>query len=147
MPQNLICEKSTLVQVMAWCRQASSHYLSQCWPRSMSPCGVTRPQWVKIHYEWLHQQTLLQHHVNSQINATPKFLSVHVIVSHCFLSLYLKRIHGMYTKAMATLLTLSVNRALLFFKIDYIVCLVCFKHKCSNCALHFQLPVFMWEKN
>ena len=25
--------------VMAWCRQATSHYLSQCWPRSMSPYG------------------------------------------------------------------------------------------------------------
>ena len=31
---------------MAWCRQATSHYLSQCWPRSVSPYGVTRPQWV-----------------------------------------------------------------------------------------------------
>ena len=39
-------DNSTLVQVMAWCRQATSHYLSQCWPRSMSPYGVTRPQWV-----------------------------------------------------------------------------------------------------
>ena len=39
-------DKSTLVQVMAWCRQATSHYLNQCWPRSL-PCGVTRPQWVK----------------------------------------------------------------------------------------------------
>ena len=38
--------KSTLVQVMAWCHQATSHYLSQCWPRSLSPYGVTRPQWV-----------------------------------------------------------------------------------------------------
>ena len=38
---------STLVQVMAWCRQATSRYLSQCWPRSLSPYGVTRPQWVK----------------------------------------------------------------------------------------------------
>ena len=38
--------KSTLVQVMAWCRQATSHYLSQCWPRSLWPYGVTRPQWV-----------------------------------------------------------------------------------------------------
>ena len=38
-------EKSTLVQVMAWCRQATSHYLSQCWPRSLSAYGVTRPQW------------------------------------------------------------------------------------------------------
>ena len=46
--------KSTLVQVMAGCRQAPSHYLSQCWPRSLSPYGVTRPQWVKtwllLHY-------------------------------------------------------------------------------------------------
>ena len=40
-------DKSTLVQVMVWCRQATSHYLSQCWPRSLSPYGVTRPQWVK----------------------------------------------------------------------------------------------------
>ena len=40
-------DQSTLVQVMAWCRQAPSHYLSQCWPRSLLPYGVTRPQWVK----------------------------------------------------------------------------------------------------
>ena len=40
-------DKSTLVQVMAWCHQATSHYLSQCWPRSLSPYGITRPQWVK----------------------------------------------------------------------------------------------------
>ena len=42
-----VTDKSTLFQVMAWCRQATSHYLNQCWPRSMSPYGVTRPQWVK----------------------------------------------------------------------------------------------------
>ena len=30
-------------QVMAWCRQATSHYLSQCWPSFLSPYGVTRP--------------------------------------------------------------------------------------------------------
>ena len=47
MPQDTTDDKSTLVQVMAWCRQATSHYLSQCWPRSMSPNGVTMPQWVK----------------------------------------------------------------------------------------------------
>ena len=43
---NLSDDKSTLVQVMAWCRQATSHYLDQCWPRSPTPYGVTRPQWV-----------------------------------------------------------------------------------------------------
>ena len=31
---------------LAWCRQATSHYLGQCWPRSFSPYGVNRPQWV-----------------------------------------------------------------------------------------------------
>ena len=41
-------DQSTLVQVMAWCRQATSHYLSQCWPRSLPPYGVTRPQWVNL---------------------------------------------------------------------------------------------------
>ena len=46
MPLDLTDDKSTLVQVMAWCRWATSHYLSQCWPRSLSPYGVTRPQWV-----------------------------------------------------------------------------------------------------
>ena len=46
MSLDLIDDKSTLVQVMAWCRQAAIHYLIQCWPRSMSPYGVTRPQSV-----------------------------------------------------------------------------------------------------
>ena len=47
MSLDLTLDKSALVQVMAWCRQATSHYLSQCWPRYMSPYGVTRSQWVK----------------------------------------------------------------------------------------------------
>ena len=46
MPLNFTADQSTLVKVMAWCRQASSHYLSQCWSRSQSPYGVTRPQLV-----------------------------------------------------------------------------------------------------
>ena len=37
---------SILVQVMAWCHQATSHYLSQYWPRSLSPYDVTKPQYV-----------------------------------------------------------------------------------------------------
>ena len=36
MAQNLTEDNSTLVQVMAWCHQTTSHYLSQCWPRCMS---------------------------------------------------------------------------------------------------------------
>ena len=55
MSLDFINDQSTLVQVMVWCRQATSHYLSQCWPRSMSPYNVTRPQWVKILLETLRK--------------------------------------------------------------------------------------------
>ena len=40
------CFKSTLVKVMAWCHKATSHYLNQCWPRSLMPYGITIPQWI-----------------------------------------------------------------------------------------------------
>ena len=46
MPQNLIYDKSTLVHEMAWCCQATSHYLSQCLPKYMSPYSITRPQGI-----------------------------------------------------------------------------------------------------
>ena len=41
-------DKSTLVQVMAWCHQATSQNPSLCWLRFMSPYGVTRQQWDQI---------------------------------------------------------------------------------------------------
>ena len=48
MPLDSTDDKSTLVQVMAWCCQATCHYLNQCWPRSLTPYGITRPQWVNF---------------------------------------------------------------------------------------------------
>ena len=41
--QNLTNENSTLVDVIAYYRQATNHYLCQCWPRFMSPYGATEP--------------------------------------------------------------------------------------------------------
>ena len=41
-------DKSTLVEVMAWCRQATSLYMNQCWPSFMWPYGVTTSQWVEV---------------------------------------------------------------------------------------------------
>ena len=46
MSQNTENDRSTLVQVMAWCHLATSHNLSHCWPRSMSLYGITIAQWV-----------------------------------------------------------------------------------------------------
>ena len=72
-PQNSFDDKSTLVQVMAWCRQAWWRHqaitwttvdqdmccqlwrLNQCWPRSVLPYGVTMPQWDKEYTEWTAQ--------------------------------------------------------------------------------------------
>ena len=45
-------DQSSLVEVMARCRQATSHYLIQCWPRSLLPYGLTRPQWVNTLRLW-----------------------------------------------------------------------------------------------
>ena len=43
---DITVHKTALVQVMAWCRHATSNYLRQCWPRYVLPYSVTRPQWV-----------------------------------------------------------------------------------------------------
>ena len=60
MPQDLTDDKSTLVQVMAWCRQAPSHYLKQCWPRSPTQYGVTRPQELICAY-FYHGRVTIQY--------------------------------------------------------------------------------------
>ena len=48
MPQNHSNEISRLVQVMSWCQHTPSHYLIQCWPRSMLPYSITRTQWINF---------------------------------------------------------------------------------------------------
>ena len=40
MPQDTFDDKSTLVYVMAWCRQAPSHYLSQCSPMTFAAMSL-----------------------------------------------------------------------------------------------------------
>ena len=61
MSLNLTDDKSTLVQVMAWCRQATSHYLSQWRPRSLSSYGFTRPQWS---FYWLDPSDAIWWHTS-----------------------------------------------------------------------------------
>ena len=55
MSLHLTGDKSTLVQVMAWCHDdaAIRQHLSQSWPRLMLPYDITRPQWVNAkHVPW-----------------------------------------------------------------------------------------------
>ena len=63
-------EKLALVQVMAWCHQATSHYLSQCWPKSMSLYGITRPQWVNYLYRYANGVATVQRANVSRMMAT-----------------------------------------------------------------------------
>ena len=53
MPLNTFNYKSMLIQLMTWCHQATSHYLSWCSLRSLLPYGVIRPQWVKVLFTFL----------------------------------------------------------------------------------------------
>ena len=72
-------DMSTLVQVMAWCRQATSHYLSQCWPRSLPPYGIIRPQWVNTEQTrakkqlWPQLKQCLIKHWDATVNLSIKF--------------------------------------------------------------------------
>ena len=61
MPQNLTNKKSTLVQVMVWCLQSGSHYLSQWWPKSISRYSVTRSQSIKRQVLYAQWPTFLRH--------------------------------------------------------------------------------------
>ena len=42
-PKGLINDKSALVEIMAWCWQATRHYLNRCRARCVMPFGFTKP--------------------------------------------------------------------------------------------------------
>ena len=87
MPEELADNKSTLVQVMAWCHQATSHYLSQCWPRSTSSynfdndisfqhtmllnvdCKLPRGSWYHEVTQWISYK---RSQTNIQFNSSRK---------------------------------------------------------------------------
>ena len=72
MPQNIFDDKSALVQVMACCHQATSHYLSQCWPRWILPYGITRPQFEKLYWSSMCSSSVRSHysHITTVLRIT-----------------------------------------------------------------------------
>ena len=48
-----------------WCCQATNHYPGQCWPGFMSPCDITRPQWVKNLVD-ISQVSMLSWHLSNR---------------------------------------------------------------------------------
>ena len=49
----------TFIKLMAWCYQATCHYVDPCWFKSIPPYGTSRPRWYytmcfeRINYEIL----------------------------------------------------------------------------------------------
>ena len=67
---NSIVKKLTLVQAMAWCRHATRHHLSPCWPMSVSSDDVTGSQWdislstfhvIHLPNQTTHNRNKIQH--------------------------------------------------------------------------------------
>ena len=52
--KNTFADNSIMVQVMACCHQATSHYLSQCWSKFMASLG--HEEFIVHLYEWHIQQ-------------------------------------------------------------------------------------------
>ena len=77
MPQNAFDDKSTLDLVMAWCRQATSHYLRQCWTRSMSPYSVTT-----LSYIWT-EDAKIWICCSLEVSANLYFISQYRLLSCC----------------------------------------------------------------
>ena len=68
MQENLINEKSTLAQVMAWCHQATRHYLSQCWPRCVTIWCHSATKSIKMYNE-VENNTVKCHYNACHYNA------------------------------------------------------------------------------
>ena len=59
-PDEFTDDKLTLVQVMAWCHQATSQYLSQYWPKSILKYGITQSH-NSLTYWWNFLRALFNH--------------------------------------------------------------------------------------
>ena len=84
---NLRDDKSTSVKVMVWCRQATKHYISLCWPSSMPPYVIPRPQWLilsgAIHYSRVPNNRQLDRLFNILFMLTSKKTSKLRIAGRC----------------------------------------------------------------
>ena len=99
MSLNLTEDKSTLVKVMAWCRQATSHYLSQCWPRSLPSYGITRSQWVN---GGCSSKTTLKPMDRNKLSITCSLQTTHSLPSWVSYGVFIVIIRGMIGRIQLT---------------------------------------------
>ena len=81
-PQNAFDDKSTMVQMMAACRKATISYLSECWPRPVSPFGIAGPPCLlftprkALHYALVHYDDVIMTMLASQITSPTVVYSI-----------------------------------------------------------------------
>ena len=112
---------------MAWCCQASSHYQRQCWARSMSPYGITRPQCIGCKY-------LPLAHLGRRVLSCPA-LSVHPSVHPALVTTLQPTIFHGSCSYLAQPLTLVWALTLLIMRF---LCLF------SRIQLHFEILWIHW---
>ena len=103
MPQHFTDHKSTLVQVIACCRQATSHYLKQCWLRSPAPYDIRRPQWVnqfrnniQWNFNWKSYISMLENAFENVACKMVAILSWPWCVKFCYGKQHKKNIYYQY---------------------------------------------------
>ena len=86
----MIDGKSTLVQVMAWCHQATSHYLSQCWPTSvLQTCNMASLCHSSIICGYNYWSSVLWIENAAVFHETIDFISLIEYITWLILSLHL----------------------------------------------------------
>ena len=70
--KGFIDDTSTVAEAMAWCYQAMSHNLNQCWPSSMMLYCTTRGQCL-THWGWDKMATILQTTLWNAFSSIKKF--------------------------------------------------------------------------
>ena len=96
MSWNLTDYMATLAQAMTLCRQTTTHYRIQYWPRFMSPHGTTRPHWVLMRCPLCHFKFSIHNRlINSKASNAVRSGQACIIVSPTQKRLKLKKRHLM----------------------------------------------------
>ena len=142
--------ETTLAQVIAWCHQATNHNINQCWPRSLSPYGATRPYWMNrtwLLYKdaWWNSRIEINWLVNYEL-----FSSRGSTLSMTFMPALPIEL-SLYTKFLTVwhLLPVYLTEWLTKIYSQWLQCLfvchgmLCFSKKCCTTLVkYFQLPKY-----
>ena len=92
-------DKSTLIQVMAWCHQATSYYLKQCWLRCMSQFFFYKFYLAHSDKRYIFIHSAHLHIYSNNIIHTYQHQHLHLWLPTCYTFLYLCIVkHGSHSQ-------------------------------------------------